>query len=328
MAAPQDKCDLKPNAPEESLGASLPAYHADFASVDSDIVLASSGTLYRVHSYTLRTTSGLFRTILSLPPPGHSPSPIEIHEPDAVVEPLLRPMCGFATPPWPSLDALSAVLSLAEKWSAPGPVAFLHTALSADTFLSADPLRIYALATHFGWRATAQRAAAATLTLDLSAPAHAPRLSQLAAPALLALLRLHRTRRDALRALLDSPERFLAGNGAPFHCAACESRPSTTPPGARSSTASSARPTRGPARTRSACVAGDARVLGGAMHEAGVRVGELRPPRNGQTASRVCGVLAFGGRSGLDGPDHKHRLAVPPTLVLELISLDCLVVIW
>ncbi|KAJ7732356.1 hypothetical protein DFH07DRAFT_929071 [Mycena maculata] len=205
-----------------------PTYNEAFSSSEADIVLESSdGTLYRVHSYTLRTTSGLFRTMLSLPPPsgGHTHEPIAIHHPDAVVEPLLRLICGLATRPWRSIDELEAVLTLAESWDAPGPISSLRIALSGGKWLTTAPLRLYALAAHFAWPAEAQRASTHTLVLDLSSPAHAPVLASLPAPALLALLRLHRTRRDALRALLDSPERFLAGNGDPFHCSACAVTP-------------------------------------------------------------------------------------------------------
>ncbi|KAJ7863396.1 hypothetical protein B0H13DRAFT_2565279 [Mycena leptocephala] len=228
MAAPQD-INLKPSAHAQLVLCSpTPVYHPDFAAPDAEIVLASSeGTLYRLHVHTLRTTSGLFKTMLSLPPPpgGHTPEPIPIYEPDVVVEPLLRLMCGLATPPWASLDELSAVLSLAQNWAAPGPIASLRPALRAHKFLTTAPLRVYALAAHFGFRAETALASTHTLSLNLFDPAHADTLASMPAAAALPLLRLHRARRDALRALLDSPERFLAGNGQPFHCSACAITP-------------------------------------------------------------------------------------------------------
>ncbi|KAJ7183753.1 hypothetical protein C8R46DRAFT_1308735 [Mycena filopes] len=232
MAAPApQEINLKPTAHERpAVDASVVVYHSDFADPDADIVLASSeGTLYRVHAYTLRTTSGFFKTLLSLPPPpgGHSDEPIPTHEADNVLEPLLCLMCGLPTPPHTSLSSLSALLTLAQNWSAPGPLALLRPALSSHTFLTTDPLRVYALAAHFGWRREAQLASTHTLALPLPLlhASYAPALAALPAPALLALLRLHRTRRAALRALLDSPERFLAGNGQPFYCSACAVTP-------------------------------------------------------------------------------------------------------
>ncbi|KAJ7655945.1 hypothetical protein B0H17DRAFT_1146278 [Mycena rosella] len=227
MAAPQEQ-NLKPSAYEQStLGVSI-SYHPAFSWPEADIVLQSSdGTHYRLDSYTLRTTSGLFSTILSLPAPqgGHMSEPIATHEPDGVVEPLLRLMCGLYTPPWTSYDELESVVFLAEKWDAPGPLSSLRTALATPKWLAAHPLRLYALATHFGWRPEARLASTYTLPLSLFDPTHADALARLSAPALLALLHLHRVRRTALRALLDSPARFLAGNGDPFHCAACAVTP-------------------------------------------------------------------------------------------------------
>ncbi|KAF8134732.1 hypothetical protein K438DRAFT_1738898 [Mycena galopus ATCC 62051] len=134
-------------------------------------------------------------------------------------------MCGLSTAPWSSLDELSAVLTLAQNWDAPGPIASLRRALTSHKFLTADPLRVYALASHFGFRAEMQLASSHTLSLNLYDPLHTDVLASVPAAASLPLLRLHRGRRDALRDMLDSPERFLAGNGQPFHCSACAITP-------------------------------------------------------------------------------------------------------
>ncbi|KAJ6488991.1 hypothetical protein C8R45DRAFT_250053 [Mycena sanguinolenta] len=228
MAAVQDD-NRKPDTHEKSVPcAHTPTYHTAFAAPDAEIVIASSeGTLYRVHAYTLRTTSGLFKTLLSLPPPpgGHTTEPIAIHKPDAVVEPLLRLMCGLATSPWTSLDELSAVLSLAQNWDAPGPIASLRPSLTSHKFLTTDPLRVYALASHLGFRAETQLASTHTLSLNLFDTTHADILAGIRATAALPLFRLHRSRRDALRDMLNSPERFLAGNSQPFHCSGCAITP-------------------------------------------------------------------------------------------------------
>ncbi|KAJ7494844.1 hypothetical protein B0H11DRAFT_1802400 [Mycena galericulata] len=223
--------NFKPGAHEQNTQCAPPAvrstYHPTFSSLEADIVLVSSeGTLYRVHSYTLRKTSGFFRTMLSLPAPegGHTGA-IAIHQKADVLEPLLCLVSGLYTRPWRSYDELEAVLSLAENWDAPGPISSIRTALAGNKWLTADPLRLYALATHFGWRTEAKLASTHTLTLNLSDPAHAPALTRIPSTALLALLRLHRARRDALRDMLDSPERFLAGNGEPFYCSSCAVTP-------------------------------------------------------------------------------------------------------
>jgi len=54
-------------APQSSL--SSLKFHPDFRSFDGNVVLAAKdATMYfRIHSHTLRTTSGFFRTMYSLP---------------------------------------------------------------------------------------------------------------------------------------------------------------------------------------------------------------------------------------------------------------------
>jgi hypothetical protein len=84
---------------------------------------------------------------------------------------------------------------------------------------------VYALTSHFGFRPETQLASTHTLSLNLFDPTHADVLASIPSTAALPLLRLHRRRRDALRDMLDSPERFLAGNGQPFHCSACAITP-------------------------------------------------------------------------------------------------------
>ncbi|KAJ7830446.1 hypothetical protein B0H14DRAFT_3715524 [Mycena olivaceomarginata] len=187
MAAPQESNYKLEIHKQPAPCAPPPKYHVAFADPDAEI------------------------TLLSLPPPpgGHSAEPITVHEPDAVVEPLLRLMCGLTTSPWTSLDQLSAVLALAQNWDAP----------------ATGPLRVYALTSHFGFRPETQLASTHTLSLNLFDPAHADVLASIPSTAALPLLRLHRRRRDALRDMLDSPERFLAGNGQPFHCSACAITP-------------------------------------------------------------------------------------------------------
>ncbi|KAJ7622040.1 hypothetical protein FB45DRAFT_121251 [Roridomyces roridus] len=229
MAAPQRAVDLKPRAQgqDKASSSSSKRFHPAFAALDADIVLESSdGELYRIHAYTLRSTSGFFRAMLSLPqPPGRRDATIQVHQPKDTVEQLLCLMCGLDMRPWHSYDDLAAVLALAEIWDTPGPIASLRAVVTNPKYLTTAPLDIYVLAVHFGWTVEAELASTHTLTLNLSSPEHADTLASLPAPALLALLNLHRKRRDTLRTLLDSPARFLAGNGNPFHCGTCAITP-------------------------------------------------------------------------------------------------------
>lgn len=207
-------------------------YHPLFSNPDTDVVIRSlEGTLYRVHSYTLRTTSGLFETMFNLPQPqtlkrinvSHSSGSqgrnsdialeeIPLYESDLVVERILCMLCGQPVAKWESFDEVERVLAVAEKWDTPGPIATIRSALTSPKFLAEDPLRLYALAKHFGWMEEAKLASTHTLTMCLHNPCHAARLAQLSSKDLLPLLNLHRRRRDYFKELIDSPERFTAGN--------------------------------------------------------------------------------------------------------------------
>ncbi|KAK7017325.1 hypothetical protein R3P38DRAFT_2986491 [Favolaschia claudopus] len=111
------------------------------------------------------------------------------------------------------------------KLGRPRPLASLRSALTSHKFLTNDPLRVYALASHFGFRPETQLASTRTLSSNIFSLESFDILSTMPASATLPLLRLHRARRDALRTLFDSPERFLAGNGQPFHCSSCAITP-------------------------------------------------------------------------------------------------------
>ncbi|KAL1744738.1 hypothetical protein HDZ31DRAFT_82443 [Schizophyllum fasciatum] len=199
--------------------------HPDFSSLDADAAICSqSGTLFRVPSVVLKMTSGFFRSVLSLPPPKPSvENPIPIAESDEVIAPLLKLMCGLAIPPWPTLSSIEDVLTLAEAWETPGPISVIRTAVTAPAFLG-EPLRVYAIAQRFGWAAEAQTAARATLALDLYDDVHQASLQKLSSSALMALLGLHRRRRDELKELLDRSDLFSAGNDEDAPCANCHAR--------------------------------------------------------------------------------------------------------
>lgn len=112
---------------------------------DGDIILRSlQGTLFRLHSYTLRTTSGLFRTIFTLPQPcSPPPTPIiiPIYEPTSLLTQFLPLLTGRPSPkPLHSLDlgTLTRLLVLAEKWDAPGPITYIRNVINGSHFIDHD----------------------------------------------------------------------------------------------------------------------------------------------------------------------------------------------
>ncbi|KAJ7064571.1 hypothetical protein C8F01DRAFT_1127289 [Mycena amicta] len=197
-------------------------------------LVSSQGTLYCVARYTLQKTSGFFAMMFTLPAPAQSldtesAARLEVYESDLLLEPLLQLVCGLETPAWDIMEisTISALLFLAERWSMSGPIATLRKALTAPIFLKTSPLCVYALAAHFGWKDVIQLASTHTLSIDLlwPPPEEATVLSTVSTSALLALLCLHRTRLTTFRTLINSPERFLAGNSVPFYCSACARTP-------------------------------------------------------------------------------------------------------
>nr|GAT53751.1 predicted protein [Mycena chlorophos] len=210
-------------------------YHPSFDDEFADVVLQSlEGTLYRVHSFVLRTTSGFFRTMLSLPqPPAPDGKPhhaeIPVGEHDVVLERVLRMLCGLEIPRWTSFDELESALELIEKWDTPGPLSFIRTALPAPMFAD-DPLRVYLLATRFGWQEETDSALVQTLKLDLLAPAGEleEMLCRLSSRSLLKLVTFHERCKTRFRTALDGTELFAAGNEEQRECSCGKRRDNYT----------------------------------------------------------------------------------------------------
>uniref|UniRef100_A0A0W0GEC4 BTB domain-containing protein n=1 Tax=Moniliophthora roreri TaxID=221103 RepID=A0A0W0GEC4_MONRR len=176
-------------------------YHPLFQSPEADIVLRSSdGIYFRLYSYTLRTTSGWFHDMFSLPQcaPSTSNSPylhqneswsgsqstlasettiaeteeIPTNETSEVLAIFFLLLAGRPAPKgplynWGNFDLIERVLTLAENWDAPGPISHIRAGIISTELLERDPLRVYAIACHFEWEMERQLAAKHTLQLDL-----------------------------------------------------------------------------------------------------------------------------------------------------------------
>ncbi|KAK0462132.1 hypothetical protein IW261DRAFT_1348480, partial [Armillaria novae-zelandiae] len=136
-----------------------------------------------------------------------------VHEHDTVLEQLLRILSSLAIAPWRTFDDLEGVLSLAETWGAKGAVDVVRGALTAPVFLR-EPLRVYVIATRFGWDEEAELASRHTLELSLHEEQHQGELRRIPTHALVRLFKFHRKRRDAFRA-------GMAGEGAERRCGGC-----------------------------------------------------------------------------------------------------------
>jgi hypothetical protein len=178
-------------------------YDAAFTEEDANIVLRSSDDIYyRIPSFTLRTTSGFFRGMMTLPPPdGKShdhDDPITLDEKSEVVGMLLRMISGFEIPKWKSFDELEDLLAAAYKYDMRGPMATARTTFFWPFSLE-QPLRQYAVAARYGWEEEAKCASTLSLSIPIYDEAHASILERVPSPWLLRLFGFHRARREGFK---------------------------------------------------------------------------------------------------------------------------------
>jgi hypothetical protein len=232
--------------------ASGSSFHPTFNDEAADIILSSNdGTLFRMPSVILRTTSGLLRLFLAdsasskttvqdaMPDDGnpslndHDCNPptevITLPFPSTSVDRVLLMLSAQPIEPWSSFDELEAAIDVIDYLDTPGPLSVIRASCFMPVFL-AEPVRLYGLGVRFGWEDVVQRAAELTLTLNLfpsneTSQADATKLedqlTHLPAPALYELLKLHRRRRDKFREFVYSTTLFSVGNAVQIHCSAC-----------------------------------------------------------------------------------------------------------
>ncbi|KAK0185339.1 hypothetical protein F5146DRAFT_203138 [Armillaria mellea] len=180
-------------------------YHPTFNTPNADAVLSSlDGTLYRLPSSVLRRATTFFASRSFAFEPNSNPIPI--HEHDVVLERLLRIISGLAIPPWRTFDDLEGVLSLAETWGARGAVDVVRASIMAPMFLG-EPLRVYGIATRFGWEEEAELASKHTLSLSLHEEQHQEALRRISTRSLVKLFKFHRKRRDEFRVGMEGDAR-------------------------------------------------------------------------------------------------------------------------
>ncbi|KIK39190.1 hypothetical protein CY34DRAFT_808573 [Suillus luteus UH-Slu-Lm8-n1] len=189
------------------------AFHTSFSSPDADVILgAKDHTLFRIHSWTLKTTSGWFRSLFSMPQRSSSPNhpeTINLDEDSRTLESLLLMICGLPINPLISYDEVDALLFAAEKYEMPGPISLVRVLIMTPPLLG-QPLRLYAAATRCGWEEEAKHASSQSLALNIYAPEYQPILRKLHTGAVLDLLNLHRDRREGIRKRLDE-QPFVTG---------------------------------------------------------------------------------------------------------------------
>jgi hypothetical protein len=186
---------------------SEPSYHPLFpcTNTTASIILKSAdGTCFCVPVITLRSTSGFFRDMVTLPQNDNSSAAEEItvNEPEKVLDPLLRMISGFPIQKWQDLEGIEAVLRAAEKYDMPGPITIIRSAITSP-FVLEHPLWLYAIATQFDWEEEAKLASNLSLRLSIHDDSYDGILERMSSRALRKLYTLHRTRSKQFEALLD-----------------------------------------------------------------------------------------------------------------------------
>ncbi|KAF5381874.1 hypothetical protein D9757_007541 [Collybiopsis confluens] len=237
--------------------------HPSFSSNFGDVILyAVDGVAYRMHSYTLRMASGFFFDMFTLPQPSppttteegiHSANKLKhvpTYENSDILTlfltlitgiPINTPLheWGLLSPSTPALTdspaittscfhVIDRVLRLAENWDAAGPISYIRSGLLSPEMVDRNPLRVYAIASHFGWDHERNIAAQYTLKLDLFLASDIQtqeNLERLASKDIMSLFRLRYRRKEELRELLEDPDRFSVGNTENSLCAKCKETP-------------------------------------------------------------------------------------------------------
>ncbi|KAH6914209.1 hypothetical protein BKA70DRAFT_1182223 [Coprinopsis sp. MPI-PUGE-AT-0042] len=196
-------------------------YHAGFCDDDADIILASKDckVLFRTHSYTLKRTSGFFRSMFTLPYSKSCSEVIYTNDEAIVLEHLLRMVGGLPLLPITG-DVVESLLHAAEAYEMPGPISIIRLAVTSSP-LADDSLRMYTICSRYEWEEELRFFSTRSLVFNLHDSSHFDVLQRLSSHALLRLFAFHRSRRERLRSRLNEPP-FVTGGAAV--CIQCQAR--------------------------------------------------------------------------------------------------------
>ena len=193
---------------------STPSSEPIFSSPDADIILRSDDsrpTDFRVHRCILRAGSPFFHTMFSLPQPA-LPQPecdsderlsvLDVAEPAAVLDPLLRFLYPVPDPEVSTLDALVLVMVAASKYDMAAVMDRLRVLLVSPAFLETASVRVFAIASRFDLEEEAKLASKYTLRVHVLDAPLCEDLRHISAYSYHRLLDLHRRRGDAARQAL------------------------------------------------------------------------------------------------------------------------------
>ena len=148
-----------------------------FSVPDGDIILRALGPPthdFRVHKLVLSLASPVFKDMFSLPQPTSGTSSVAgveivgVTDPPQALDIILRLIYPFTPPSFDgNLDTLTECLIVADKYNIKAAKARLHQALGRSDV--ADSLRVYAIASRFGF-ASIVEAASSHILSDVHLP--------------------------------------------------------------------------------------------------------------------------------------------------------------
>ena len=177
----------------------------NFDASDADVILRSSdGKEFRVHKVILSLASSVFQGMFGLPQPNEPPSRIpiiDVPESSDILEPFLQYLYPRSPPKVPDLAMWGALCSVADKYGADVVIETLRGVLILQ-FLETSPLRVYALASHWGLEEEAKIASRRTLTIDILNDFPREDAELMGGVACQKLYHLHTSRREAAQAFV------------------------------------------------------------------------------------------------------------------------------
>jgi hypothetical protein len=178
-----------------------------FGPPDGDIILRTPTRDFRVHKLVLSLASPIFRDMFSIPQPtpvvrGADIGVVDVTDPPEALDLILRFIYPLPPPNVDSLDLLVEGLVVADKYDIDGARAELRLRLAK--FMKENPLRVYAIASRFGFEEEAEAASSLTTGTYLPALVDLPdELKNITATAYHRLVRLHEKYRDEVEDAID-----------------------------------------------------------------------------------------------------------------------------
>ena len=184
----------------------------EFDVPDGDIILRARGAPnhrdFRVHKLVLSLASPVFRDMFGIPQPrlnalNDDIEVVDVSDPPLGLDLALRLIYPFPPPTVDNLDLLVEGLVITDKYNMGGARARLRESLKR--FVKEAPLRVYAIASRFGFDEEAEASSSLTTGIFLPALADLPNdFRYVPVPIYHKLIVLHEKHRDEIEDVVDA----------------------------------------------------------------------------------------------------------------------------